>query len=78
MVGVNALSAIVVKTAALGMGPTFILLCVGFLTLFIGMVMLGEVRRRKRPPAEPFETPVLLRNEQRADHKQQRRTSGED
>ncbi|GAB3587877.1 hypothetical protein [Calidifontibacter terrae] len=68
-----AFSSFVVKSAALGMGPTFILLCVGFIVLFVGLVMLGEMRGRNRPPAEPFDTPVLLRNEQKKAEKKARR-----
>ncbi len=69
----NAFSTVAVKTAALGMGPTFILISMGFVVLFIGLVMLGEMRGRKRPPAQPFDVPVLLRNEQLKEEKQQRK-----
>lgn len=69
----NAFSAVVVKAAAMGMGPTFILISMGFVVLFIGLVMLGEMRGRKRPPTQPFDTPVLLRTEQEKAAKKARR-----
>lgn len=57
---------------AFGMGKAFILLTMGFIALFVIMVMVGEMRNRNKPPEEPLRVPVLrqehkTRKERRAE-----------
>ena len=56
---VNQLAALATKTSALGMGTTFILFSMGFVVIFVAMVMIGEQRNKNKPRQEPIRTPVL-------------------
>ncbi|WP_431844029.1 hypothetical protein [Calidifontibacter indicus] len=55
----NQLAALTTKTSALGMGTTFILFSMGFVVLFVAMVMIGEQRNKNKPKKPPIRTPVL-------------------
>ncbi|MCG8656383.1 MULTISPECIES: hypothetical protein [Yimella] len=68
----NELAMLPAKSEALGMGPTFIMFSMGFVAIFVIMVMIGERRNRNKPRQEPIRKPVLVqKDEERKRRKEQ-------
>jgi len=42
-----------------GMGPTFLILCIFFIVLFVIVALIGRARDKRKPPPPPPVYPIL-------------------
>lgn len=59
------------------MGTSFILITMGFVVLFIAMVIIGEMRNKNKQRPEPIRTPVLRAKDAERERRSQERRSQE-